>query len=452
MSKLLSDQQIRSRKKIQAATSIAGGTLGLTALALRGGAAAKGTGKIGQALQRTGRIKQNAKMAEKLKDSSTAVTTAGAGLGGLSAFNFASYTKAEARKRGPVRKSKSVVEIFKAAPQQQKPGIQLPPQLQKVKPMAMPPKAPAMNGGAQPQMGGPQMPQRPNVTAPKVGGSMQAKPTMPKPPTAGKATTPVKQPKAPVSKKDWMNITEHQRRARDSRRTRQRAGVVTGFGLGAAGLALAGHPQAGNQARAVASTAKTAAKIVTNKKVMPEFKRASVRYLGNTAKANPYGTAALGGGAVAAGGAATAAGARLNEKRHDRAIARQRKARVNKSVSEIFKAYDPERNRQRRLDHYSTGAAGVSGAAAAGAGLEGAFTARHARAGAAAAKLTTKSGKPSGAGAIKALAQYKSAAKHGGKALGFGAAAVGAGIASDRIRSYKKGKGRSYSQLRMISS
>jgi hypothetical protein len=102
MSKLLSDAQINRRKKIQGNISIAGGTLGLTALGLRGAGAARGAGRVGRTAQKFTKITPNKAASDKLKDASTAVTTAGAGLGGVGAFNFASYTKAEARKRQPL--------------------------------------------------------------------------------------------------------------------------------------------------------------------------------------------------------------------------------------------------------------------------------------------------------------------------------------------------------------
>ena len=114
-----SDASIRRRKKLQGNISIAGGTLGLTALGLKGGSVARAGGRAGKLLK----ITPNKKLSNKLKDASTGVTTLGAGIGGLGAYNFASYTKAEARKRGPIKKRFEMDEISKAAKLPKVPGF-----------------------------------------------------------------------------------------------------------------------------------------------------------------------------------------------------------------------------------------------------------------------------------------------------------------------------------------
>lgn len=89
-----SNRRIARQKKAQAAFSLTGGTLGLAALASRGRAAQLGRrGEAGIAA------------ANKFKDRSTALTTAGAGVGGVGAYNFASYTNAEAKKQQKLKKN-----------------------------------------------------------------------------------------------------------------------------------------------------------------------------------------------------------------------------------------------------------------------------------------------------------------------------------------------------------
>lgn len=97
-----SNRRIARQKKAQAAFSLTGGTLGLAALASRGRAAQLGRrGEAGIAA------------ANKFKDRSTALTTAGAGVGGVGAYNFASYTNAEAKKQQKLKKNVDPFEIHK---------------------------------------------------------------------------------------------------------------------------------------------------------------------------------------------------------------------------------------------------------------------------------------------------------------------------------------------------
>ena len=107
VNKAMSDAELRRRKAMQSKISITGGTLGLAALGARGAGS-----KIGlRAAQRAGvKVKNPAATGEKLKDASNLLTTAGAGVGGVGAFNFAAYTQAESKRRRmttqPVRKDR----------------------------------------------------------------------------------------------------------------------------------------------------------------------------------------------------------------------------------------------------------------------------------------------------------------------------------------------------------
>lgn len=281
--------------------------------------------------------------------------------------------------------------------------------------------------------------------------------------TAGVAGTNLMQNRkkpGQISKADWMNISEHQRRSRDARRTRRRGEGVAGLGgatvVASAASAKAAKADLGKEVHEAARTTKNHATFLYDTKikgqkngVIHHFDQpasSTIRNFGRNVKANPRGFAALAGGTALAGGVATMGAARLNEKRHDHAVAQLRKQR---GMKQIAKAYDPERNRRQRLDRYSTAAQTGAGALGAGALYHGGGAVSLARKGRAAAAQTTKAGKASGAGAIKALGYYKSAGKAGGKALGFGVGAVGATIAADRIKRYKKGRGAPYGTLRL---
>jgi hypothetical protein len=102
--RIMSDAEIKRRKKIQGAVSRTTGTLGLASLgafttARLGG---KGTSalKAQKAIPALKRI--NPAVADKV---ALGTSTAGAGIGGASSFNFAAYTSAEGRKRQPVKKN-----------------------------------------------------------------------------------------------------------------------------------------------------------------------------------------------------------------------------------------------------------------------------------------------------------------------------------------------------------
>ena len=117
----------------------------------------------------------------------------------------------------------------------------------------------------------------------------------------------------------------------------------------------------------------------------------------------------------------------------------------------VKKAYDPERNRQRRLDRYANATNIGAGALGAGAIYHGAGAVNLAGKGRAAekGKWVTAAGKAKKSNAKAALGYYKSAGKAGARSAAFATGAAGAAIASDRIRRYKKGRGAKYSPLRL---
>lgn len=93
----------------------------------------------------------------------------------------------------------------------------------------------------------------------------------------------------------------------------------------------------------------------------------------------------------------------------------------------VHKAYDPERNRQRRLQHYSTAAAFGAGAAGAGAINEGrkAIKGLHAT----------------------SLPKYKAGVKAGAKGAALTAVAAGGAMAADRLQNYRRNRGGAFKPL-----
>lgn len=103
-----------------------------------------------------------------------------------------------------------------------------------------------------------------------------------------------------------------------------------------------------------------------------------------------------------------------------------------KFKNKVEKAYNPEQKRQRRLENTATAlsvGSGASGAAAVPFAMKAAGLGKH-------KGLRAKS-----------LPAYKSGLKNAGKAGGLGLTAVGLAVGSDRVRSYRSGKGGSYRQL-----
>jgi hypothetical protein len=100
----MSDAEIKRRKKIQGKVSQTTGALGLTSLGAFAAGRAGGTGKIATRAQKA--IPAFKRINPKKADSiALGTSTTAGGIGGLGAFNFASYTNAEGRKKKPVAKS-----------------------------------------------------------------------------------------------------------------------------------------------------------------------------------------------------------------------------------------------------------------------------------------------------------------------------------------------------------
>lgn len=283
------------------------------------------------------------------------------------------------------------------------------------------------------------------VQAPVQPKGVKPMPTGTKP----MGVTQPKKPKSPVAKaSDWMNISEHERRARDSRRTAHRGTNTAGLAGTAVALTAAHHaaygkgrPDPFTQAHGLTQSFQRSQKAVGWK--------GAAQAAPKLARNAPHGAAVLAAGAAAAGGLAVAGGARINEKRHNMAIGRLRKQRAKGQT--VFKAYDPERNRQNRLSHYQTAAAAGSGAL----GTAAVFQAKSA----VGKKPIYGEAKQVNGGTIRRrvnagtglrsqdLKMFKGGLRKAGAAGALAGAAVGAGIASEHIGRYKKERGATYRPL-----
>jgi hypothetical protein len=100
MSAVMSDAELRRRRKAQAALSMTTASIGLSALGAKGTAGALRKVSVGQKkIGNVVRAKQLKGAAKKVDQHVTTALTAGAGLGGIGGFNYAAITNAEARKR-----------------------------------------------------------------------------------------------------------------------------------------------------------------------------------------------------------------------------------------------------------------------------------------------------------------------------------------------------------------
>jgi hypothetical protein len=119
---------------------------------------------------------------------------------------------------------------------------------------------------------------------------------------------------------------------------------------------------------------------------------------------------------------------------------------VHQGRNVISKAYDPEKNRQKRLDAYSVGSAAGAGAAATGSALYGRKAYRSGKMANMRLNAAGTTGGPQSATAVKGAVKHgKNAVKSGGKSGALGLTALGLGAGAMKIENYKRERGRSYS-------
>ena len=107
MGRLMSDAEIKRRKKVQGRISQTTSTLGLAGVTV--GTAAVLASKKPGSLKRMRKLPGQEKLtADKLKDAGLYTSLASGGIGGVGGYNFAAYTNAESRKRTMIQPKKPV--------------------------------------------------------------------------------------------------------------------------------------------------------------------------------------------------------------------------------------------------------------------------------------------------------------------------------------------------------
>ena len=230
-------------------------------------------------------------------------------------------------------------------------------------------------------------------------------------------------------RQDWMNISEHQRRAQDGRRTRRQGGALAaGAASVGAGAATLGGVREAQRLAGFARDAKTTYDLM-GRQSLGRTTKAGMRAVG----ANPRGALMLGAAAGVGVGAGMVTAGGAKNKHHNAQIARLRRQRA------VAKAFDSEASRGKRLHNYERGTA-WGGGAAVGAG---ALMAGSAGRGAA---QTIRGGQKMSIGRLGG--KLKPMVRQGAKGAALTAAGAGSIVASERIKSYRKTKGRPYKALR----
>jgi len=108
--RIMSDAEIKRRKKLQSHISETTGALGLASL----GAFSASKLPAAKFMSKTPRLRRLASSVntKKMENIALGTSTAGAGIGGAGSFNFAAYTNAESRKKKPVVKSYEPEGVF----------------------------------------------------------------------------------------------------------------------------------------------------------------------------------------------------------------------------------------------------------------------------------------------------------------------------------------------------
>lgn len=503
----MSDSELKHRKKLQAGIATTTSTLGLSALGMKGAAVARSGGKVGRLL----RIKPHAAQAARLDRAALNTGIVSGGIGGLGGYNFASYTRAEGKRRQALGKAadwKGIEEHQRRAADARRHRRQ----------------------GA-------------NVAG-AGGGAMLAGVAMNRlqQPVSGQAYD-ISRAMGRTAKSNWAWRGSQYRGqegesmargiARNVRRSNLKglkagikarpAGAVYLAGAGAlvggGGAALAYRSREKSHNRAISRLRRQN----YNKRVKKSYGGAmdfglsgvrqgnaevmdrveihkwtpNIKFPGDPAKMTvkshvirdttpnfnlkQIGAGPSGGGPKPSGpgkagwskkkvivgttfaGAGAAGGGAAYE------VGRRKKKPSNAQIvtahKMIGKAYDPERNRKRRLGAYQQATMFGAGALGAGAGYHGYKAAGQAREYHRLSGLekdrwehkafqkggtttaTKIAGKAQHAGKLKAI---KTGSMHGGKAAAFGVGAAGAALASNRIGSFRKGRGRSYNPMHTI--
>lgn len=365
----MSDAEIQRRKKLQGKVAVTTSTLGLGALALKGG------GALAPKASRFTKVNP-AKLAHwggKMDRAATNTSIAAGGVGGLGGYNFAAYTKAEARKKQEtLAKNHGGLMDFGLGSVHQG-------ESEEISKLKLPG---SFGDAAKATVKGKVIPHKPDFTAAPSGtkmlGAGSAGPSAAAAPKKG-WLTPMKigvgvggttavgagaygvHRARKVEKRDdsWMNISEHERHAKDGRATRRKGRSVSEAGLTIGGAAV-GHsiygqtkrPDAFTQAGALGRRTRV---IGDNVKIGAIKPKTGFKALGGAIKANPHGAALIGGGALMAAGIPAQVAGSVKNRHHENAITGLRRQRAGVAKRDQQEKGEPGAARD------------VAGAAASGA-------------------------------------------------------------------------------------
>lgn len=421
------------RKKAQEIISATTATLGLSALATKGGAVG-----IKQAIARSPRAAKVAylpRVAERLDKATIPVLTTSAGIGGLGGFNFASIQREEARrereKYGRTTMAKALTDRERQQRRRYVAGFGALGATATGAQMALTP------GFSPKRMASPGKPNTWRTVA--VGNAAYRVPNFDGvPPGAGHAMSEYFRQKASVKTRlntDDEDVKSRYEKIRTSAERETTKGAREAFKAKAKSFEGKYGTTGGPKMR----------------------HRIGAKIVGGPKRA----TGLIYGGAIAAGGAAGAGLGALSARGHRhqdkvlrqkvKAIAESKETLEKSAFGVVSKVYDPERERHKRARAYqaATGAGAVA-TGVAGGGLLATKAAMPAKRRVdAAARAATKAGAKGKALKLRRVSRALdkvASVPHAGKA---GAALVGTsialGVAHDRIKAHRKGAGRSYS-------
>lgn len=404
--------RLRRAKKQQAAMSLASGGLGLGALGTLGASAAL---KRPQLVRHLKYVKTPEESSKKLLATSAALTTTGAGVGGAGSLNFARVQNQEANK--------------------------LPKKVSKAMPRAL--TASAKIGRVVDSSKGPQAKQAFGARAKKKFGDFNAH----------RKETPEQR-----FNRFHNDPTKGARYERRITTTPPRRGFDKGTSERTVLADDVYRTRGKGKLWEPGETRRTRSGTV----IQDASGRSNVRVGDRVSYSRDRGMPTENGILVGAAGTygLTAGGLAVAEKREQAKKKAKRKTPVKKELgglgmdfglsgvtqgtSIVSKAYDPERNRKKRLDAYSTGLNAGAGAAGLGAGLQGKEAVRSFKRSSNTLAAAKAGGKGTAARHEWAFKHYKTGLKSSGKAGALGAASLGALIGADQIQRYKRGRGDTY--------
>ena len=175
---------------------------------------------------------------------------------------------------------------------------------------------------------------------------------------------------------DWMNISEHERRARDSRRTHNRGTVVAAAGGVGGAMTIQANRDLRQMAPGTKNVPEQMSELGRNFKLAVKHRKdvPLKESLPAIARRSPHGAAGAASTAALGTGIGMRIGGRINEKRHTRAIGLQRRQRAE--TGEASKRYpdkDNPKTAAHRTHEISSRVGGAAALTAIGTGIAGGY-------------------------------------------------------------------------------